>query len=136
MYKLLFLVFSVNAIMKILKTPILHFIPQLKLHHVIVIKENDTLLFAVDFTPINQSDFHTLKKLLLGKNVPAEIRIVPIYNVSFENNNQIILEWENKKEKRINLIDFPIFEEWNNKTMNLYNHNCQHFSNFFVSSMQ
>lgn len=127
MYKLLFYAAS---IIRILKTPMLNFLPHVKLHHVVILKENSSI-YAIDFTPINQTSFQTMKNLFLGHSVPAEIRIVPIYNASFENENALIKEWETSvvREKRFYI------EGWNNETMNLYNHNCQHFSNFIQQNL-
>lgn len=127
MYKLLFYAAS---IIRILKTPMLEFLPQLKLHHVVVLKENSSM-YAIDFTPINQTSFQTMKKLFLGHSVPAEIRIVPIYNASFHDEKSLIKEWEKSivREKRIYI------EGWNNETMNLYEHNCQHFSRFIMKKI-
>ena len=129
-YKLLFTLLS---LLKILKTPIFHFLPQLKLHHVVLIKNGS--IYAVDFTPINQTEFTTLKRLFLGKNVPAEIRVVPIHYASFENEEEIISEWVKMREKPKKQIEphiLSFFENWENKTMNLYFHNCQHFSRFIM----
>lgn len=122
--------------MKILETSIFHFFPSLKLHHVVII-EDSGVLHAVDFTPIDQRKLKTIGKLFLGFNVPAEIRVVSISDVEFNDNRGLIKKWEKNsgtnniglKNKKINkLVD--LLQDWKNDSMNLYCHNCQHFSNF------
>jgi hypothetical protein len=93
-------------------TGILHFIPQLKLHHVVFISNHDdnknptnknecingkyNSIFLVDFTPINQTTSKTLLKLLFAQNVPGEIRIRHLLEekkLSLEENDIIIEIW-------------------------------------------
>jgi hypothetical protein len=153
-------IYNFNKI-KVIPTSILNFAPQLKLHHIVVIPEYDTKkynnIYIVDFSPINQTHLSTLFKLLFGYNVPAEIRIRHIdlykFNLTFDNyinnNNKLIDIWysttssdyiqsqkitdqtfkkiKNKKIKKI-IIDI---KSWNT-SMNLYTHNCQHFSKYIL----
>ncbi|NBR16096.1 MAG: hypothetical protein EBU01_16190 [Crocinitomicaceae bacterium] len=118
----------------------------MKLHHIVVLShEKET--FAVDFTPINQSSPITLFKLLFGVSVPGEVRIrhideskkhdekYIIKTITFTKKNMTAKQL-NKREydkiktealhKIINLLFY-----WNTK-MNLYRHNCQHFSHFVM----
>jgi hypothetical protein len=135
-----------NIQMKVLKTSMLSFAPFLKLHHIVLLS-NSNEVYTVDFSPINQSRARTLLKLLIAVNVPAETRIRHIEDVSFFEDEQIEEKWSNmnnidfiesqklsdKTYKEINdpemknIIDK--IKEWNN-SMNLYTHNCQHFSSF------
>jgi hypothetical protein len=118
---------------KIYETPILHFLPGFKLHHVIVIEDEDTgLLEAVDFTPINQRNLKTVGKLFLGINVPAEIRIVSIDRNEMKDPEKLVekLEKVGTKNSSKNKKITSLIREWKNESMNLYFHNCQHFSYF------
>jgi hypothetical protein len=151
---------NINNI-KILKTPILNFAPQIKLHHILIIPEsNNKSIYTIDFSPINQTYSLTLLKLLFAYNVPAEIRIRHIdlskYNLSYyyiynnlNNDNKLIDIWYNNTLE--NYIDSQIISDntfkkiknkkiknfinkvktWNT-SMNLYTHNCQHFSQYIL----
>jgi hypothetical protein len=115
---------------------ILSFAPILRVHDIIVFSDNDGIL-TVDYTPINQSHPHVLLKLMMGKYVPAEVRIrkmaawnltewysLPSIGVHDINNNVL-------KEQII-----EIKKQWNQinhyRGMNLYKRNCKHFSNFVI----
>lgn len=145
---------------KILKTPILNFAPQIKLHHIVIIPESNKNIYTIDFSPINQTHSLTLLKLLFAYNVPAEIRIRHIdlskYNLTYNylynnvnNDNKLIDIWHNNtlenyidsqiisdntfkkiKNKKIKNIITNI-KSWNT-LMNLYTHNCQHFSKWAI----
>jgi hypothetical protein len=135
--------------MTILHTSILSFLPQMKFHDIVLLsKEDIAMKYAIDFTPINQSDFSTLKSLFLAHNVPAEIRIREITSTGEQ---EIIEEWTTSNQvcaKDSTIRSAMIFDgirdreikeficqlkRWRNKngknpTMNLYKRNCQHFS--------
>jgi hypothetical protein len=141
-----FIIYNECFNIKILKTSILNFAPQLKLHHLVLL-ENKSDLYSIDFSPINQTSQKILLKLLFAQNVPAEIRLRKIENISFSEEKEIIDNWssmiKNNYEESEELSDFVysgIDDEsiksfidkinyWDKK-MNLYNHNCQHFSKF------
>lgn len=133
---------------RILYTSILNFLPQLKLHHILLFSSR-RYFYTVDFSPINQTEMKTLTKLFLGENVPAEIRIRSIKNTQ-QTDNDLILQWnhlnenltylesetltektfhqiydQNIKEKIKQIRNYP-------KIMNLYHQNCQHFSHSVV----
>lgn len=142
--------------LKLIKTPILNFIPFLKLHHIVLLssKAKDGS-YAIDFSPFYQSNKKTLFKLFLGKNVDAEIRIRFIPNninnddkniIDYWYNSNSIIPYESKnksieilsnmcnenclcKDENMQHIFKNIMNEWSD-SMNLYNHNCQHFSSF------
>jgi hypothetical protein len=119
---------------KVLETPVLHFFPILKLHHIIIIEDEESgAIEAVDFTPINQKSLKTIGKLFLGLNVPAEIRVLPILKTDLSNSKKLVESLEKasgtnivSKNKKIH----KFLKEWKNDSMNLYCHNCQHFSWF------
>ena len=118
----------------VLETPILDFLPNLKLHHVVIL-EKDNRVYAVDFTPTGKRDLKTVVRLLLGFSEPAEIRFLPIANVDFTDKKAIIKKWENlrdaKQMTKKNKKEFEdLFKDWKNDSMNMYCHNCQHFSHF------
>lgn len=116
----------------ILETPVLDFLPNLKLHHVVILEKNNNM-YAVDFTPTGKRDFKTISKLLLGFNQPAEIRFLKITKMDFTDKNALIKKWENMRDttKKTNPKEIvELFKEWKNDSMNMYCHNCQHFSHF------
>jgi hypothetical protein len=150
---------NINNI-KILKTPILNFLPYIKLHHIVIIPEyNNKSIYTIDYSPINQTHSTTLLKLLFAYNVPAEIRIRHInllkYNLTYTSiynniyNNELIDIWHNttsqnylesqiisdntlKKIKNKKIKNFiNKIKNWDT-SMNLYSHNCQHFSTYFL----
>ena len=109
------------------KTPIFHFLPQLKLHHIVLINQDKDML-AIDFTPINQTQPKILLKLASGQNVPAEIRVRKIKEWDIE-------EWSKAPSIDINAVS--VLENLDKKKwtkMNLYKHNCQHFSKELVKT--
>jgi hypothetical protein len=119
---------------KILETPVLHFFPILKLHHVIIIEDEESgSMEAFDFTPINQKSFKTIGKLFLGLNVPAEIRVLSILKKDLSNKKSLVESLEKASAMNISSKNKKIMiflKEWKNDSMNLYCHNCQHFSGF------
>ena len=127
-------------------TAIVNFAPMLKLHHLVIVKHNDPLdntnkIYTIDFTPIDQSNITTICKLLMGQNVPGEIRIRKLSNMDLTNEDKIIEEWIDQNNNTMNsnqicnitdpkLCHFVSkIKIWDNK-MNLYTHNCQHFSKY------
>jgi len=136
----------------IIQSSVLHFIPSIKLHHIVLLSDKPKYhVYTLDFTPINQTKPTTLAKLLFAHNVPAEVRLRYI-ETAIENNETIIEKWHlmnkvdqhssyklsqyvynkiyNKQIK--NIIDVAF--EWL-PYMNLYNHNCQHFSKYIVNNI-
>ena len=141
---------------EIIKSPIVSIFPKLKLHHIVLLSTNSTNgVYAIDFSPHNQSDKKTLLKLLFGFNVKAEIRIRYLLNnnnfidtwhsmnlkdpyKSEELTNNILEDMCNKKKYcRDNSLHFFMKDIINNwpTSMNLYTHNCQHFSNFIQENL-
>ena len=141
---------SANLNITILHTSILSFLPQLKFHDLVLLSKNEVgLKYAIDFTPANQSNFDTLKKLFLARDVPSEIRIREITSIG---DQEIIDEWislnDNLTAKDSEILSASTFngihdiemkeyicqlKKWRNKNgknamMNLYKSNCQHFS--------
>ena len=109
---------------KVLKVPLIKFIPlTFTYHHYLVVREDQTAninpAIIMDFVPVYRSfDFNGLKSslLLLGAlNQPGKVRI------KYINKSHISQEF-NKT------ID-SILNNWDD-SINIYNHNCQHFSRF------
>jgi hypothetical protein len=132
---------------RIIQSSILHFVPSIKLHNIVLVTDKPkNYVYTLDFTPINQTYPSTLLKMILAQNVPAEVRLRYI-DSNIENNETIIQEWHNmnkvdhddstKLSKFIynkiynkqlqNIIDAAF--NWE-PYMNLYKHNCQHFSHY------
>lgn len=120
---------------KILKTSMVDFLPVLNLHHIVILKEKSSI-YAIDFRPIDQHEVQTLKNLILGKHLPAEVRIIPILNSSFDNEEALLNEWNSEREKSRNPITLPILDGWKCDTIHLYKHNCQHFSRFLKKKIK
>lgn len=133
--------------MHVINTAILSFMSELKLHHVVVLS-NDKDIHTIDFSPINQN-IDNLLKLLLGINIPAQVRFRTISNIdtNIDTNldNNIINEWikmnnvdiyksqklSNECYNNINDIEIKTFLDdfyLYDCNMNLYTNNCQHFS--------
>jgi hypothetical protein len=139
----------------ILKGPIISLLPQIKAHHIVAFaldKPKSFLyrprVYVLDYSPINQPYIFTLINLLIGFRVPAEIRLREIPNVTINETEKIFDEWEkmtdssqisyeeslqitktvSRKIKNKHLKAFiNKAYEWD-LPMNLYTHNCQHFS--------
>jgi len=118
-------------------TAIISFMPNLKLHDIIVIyKINSKSIITIDYTPSLQDNTNGLIDLLSGKNVPAHIRIRKL-------NSWDLDKWYQTKPVSIdNIYDsnlrkhlLTIQNNWNKKEtgMNLYKHNCKHFSHFIMN---
>ena len=133
--------------MHVINTAISSFMPELKLHHVVVLS-NDKDIHTIDFSPINQN-IDNLCKLLLGINIPAQVRFRTISNIDkgiyINLDNNIINEWikmnnidiyksqelSNECYNNINDIEIKTFLDdfyLYDCNMNLYTNNCQHFS--------
>jgi len=140
-----------NISFRILKPAILNFLPSVKLHHIILLSENPSHhVYTLDFTPINQTNITTLVKLLLGQNVDAEVRLRYIKSDNggdICSDNTFVEKWDNinkLNEKMSKQLSKNTYNTINNKQlqhiikssflwheyMNLYNHNCQHFSKY------
>lgn len=135
--------------MRIMKTSILNFLPQLKQHHLVLLSKNDDV-YSIDFTPVNdRTRSKTLLNLLFGKDVAGEIRLRCIKDVNIYEEEKIMKIWDNSlteaesralsistydsiKDEQIKEVIHKLFE-WNldkNQTMNLYVRNCHHFSRY------
>jgi len=150
-----------NINFAIIQSPIISILPKLKLHHIVILSTNSSNgVYSIDFSPYYQSNKKTLLKLLFGFNVKAEIRIRYLSNYLLSNNNEFINTWHNmnlkdpyksieltnnilenmcNKKKYCRDYELQIFmkniiNNWTS-SMNLYTHNCQHFSNFIHENL-
>ena len=132
---------------RVLYSSALHFLPFIRQHHIFVLSDNpDCYVYTLDFSPFNQKNTSILLKILFARNVPGEIRLRKIMT-NIRNDNIVIQEWNemNRVDARTswqlsnNLyhkIRNPQIKAIVDKSftwapyMNLYNHNCQHFSRF------
>jgi len=154
-YKFLFFLLYVSSYhshitFRILQSAVLHFAPSIKLHHIVLISDNSNHhVYTLDFTPINQTRTSTLLKMLFARNVPAEVRLRYI-ETNMENNETIMQKWStmiNMDEYASTQLTKTIYNKIYDKQiknivnralawspyMNLYNHNCQHFSRYVIS---
>jgi len=121
---------------------ILNFLPIVRVHDIIVVPVNNSIL-TIDYTPINQSQPSVLLKLFMGKYLPAEVRIrrMRVWNLTeWYNSPCIILDdiSDNLMRNKITKIigNWNCIDNSNTKKigMNLYKRNCKHFSNFFIKN--
>ena len=143
---------------KVLKGAIFNFLPNyFKEHHIVIVSTDkpssflySPRVYTLDYSPINQSHPKTWLKLAIGNDVPGEVRIREIPTVTINEEDKIFEEWIRlinstmfSYEKSQQMSDFVISDikseklksffnkilEWKTP-MNLYTHNCQHFSRF------
>jgi hypothetical protein len=126
---------------RVIKTPIFHFSPAIKQHHVVIIKTaNRNRIYAVDYTPVKQN-WKTMIRLFLGMSVPAKIRVIFLENDCLHCGTDEEMEEKWKKAKlQVNTLMFPPIlklkeqSKWKDpQKMNLYVHNCQHFSHDLIA---
>jgi len=151
---LLFLLFVISyqsqITFRILQSSVLHFAPFIKLHHIVLLSEKPKQhVYTLDFTPINQTHRSTLLKMLFARNVPAEVRLRYI-ETNMENNETIMQKWSsmiNMDEYGSAKLSKTVYNNIYNEQiknivtraftwspyMNLYKHNCQHFSHYVIS---
>ena len=134
--------------MKIIKTPILSFLPQLKLHHLIVLS-NDENVYTIDFTPLNNiQNKKGILDLIIGKNIKGFVRLMIIENTEINDTKKIVSIWEDISKIQSKELSYQIYDSiqnydmriiirnliyWKkdkNQDMNLYFRNCIHFSNY------
>lgn len=152
---------------------LLQFAPWLELHHIVVLTDPNCVskgCYTVDFSPADYSNPQTLGKMILGQNVPGEIRVrwisgsfLVCYTFSFclsHYHRVLSADKLNMREIKDNCMfsDNKFFEDlrfdhhgegyqrysknliveeflhtikhsWR-QDINLYLHNCQHFSHY------
>jgi len=140
---------------KVINTPILSFIPELKLHPIVTLtdcKFSPRELYIVDFNPVpvtENSERSKIVNLLMGKNLPGEIRIRKIKDGNLLSEDKIVEVWNKMNEisaeesNTLNEITFNKIKskeikrlveksrEWT-PVANLYSRNCRHFCQFFL----
>lgn len=128
---------------RIIRTPVIHWLPTIKAHHIVLYadethgteaelgkqREEHNPTYAVDFTPVKQGSLSTHVLLLLGRNVPAQIRIRAVDNLDIMNDSD---------DTALEKILYPsttaeYLSTWS--TMNMYTRNCQHFSRRFIDML-
>jgi len=132
---------------RVLHSSAVHFMPFIKQHHIFVLSDKPHYyVYTLDFSPLNQTEVSVLLEMLFARNVPGEIRLRQVM-ANIENDDMIIQEWN-----KMNQVD--ALSSWRLSTnlyhkirnpqikaivdksltwqpyMNLYHHNCQHFSRF------
>lgn len=133
---------------RVMKTCVFHFTKYVKQHHIILLEplNNKPGLYAVDFTPLKQNNWKTLLQLLCGFNIPAEIRVryLENKNIKLNDDDDTIQEHWLKNSIVVNPVDllYPVDllqkhkMKWRDpQYMNLYTHNCQHFSHDFTQQL-
>jgi len=108
-------------------------------HHIVLYESWQNHIFAIDFSPIIPENqyWKTLRRLFFGKNVPAEIRIVYLDNILFDEKDDVVVESWNERRvldsaKQYHMELERKLLEWPTE-MNLYRHNCQHFSRWLLA---
>lgn len=134
---------------KIIRTAIFGFLPELKMHHIVVIESASIQkdAYAVDFSPLRQHTTTTMLQLALAVNIPGEVRIRRIHNGAAMNEVEFVETWyamnrvdpevsiQITNHTRSGICDKGVkklvdeISTWDSN-MNMYTHNCQHFSGF------
>lgn len=127
MFLIILCVSFVLGNVKIIKTPIFSFWPYINQHHVVLMDN-----YAIDFTPVEDN---SIWKLLFGKNVKGEVRLRHLSD-RFQKYNESksrmisINTYHSIKNRKLKNVVKQLFVWGENCSMNLYTHNCQHFSSY------
>jgi len=145
-----------NYQFNLIGSPIFHFIPFVKLHHIIMVKKGkdgpniinwptDKFrdVYMIDYVPKDSIvDARVCLKLLMGKNITGEYRALHFKHLSRKN---LIDEWHKRTLtdtsykrtlRRLGSKEIcKILDGWSSP-FNLYNHNCRHFSNYFIKNIE
>jgi hypothetical protein len=141
-------------------TPILSFLPNLHLHDVVILSDelntppnlllsntksntNTNVLkdvFMVDFSPAQALNFTEIVKLCFGLSIPGIVRVIYFETLAKEN---ITTEWYKQKQDQPPYKDVELpfsncshfITEWDS-SFHLYNHNCKHFSKYFIHNVE
>ena len=130
---------------RIINTPVLWNIECINFHHIVIVSNRNNDLYAVDFTPVEQKSIKSKIKMLFNADVPGKVRIRHITGIDFTDDTSIIESWKNDKNMDYNKVYRAIRDkeirgimkralEWPDH-MNMYTHNCQHFSRFVMSEL-
>lgn len=146
----------INYQFNLIGSPIFQFIPFVKLHHIIMVKKGKVGsiiidesadkfhdVYMIDYVPRDSIvDARVCLKLLMGKNITGEYRAIHFKHLSKKN---LIDEWHKRtlvdKSYKITLKRLgskeicKIIDGWSSP-FNLYNHNCRHFSNYFIKNIE
>jgi hypothetical protein len=137
------LLFILNVVlceiqMQIIYTPIIHFLPYIKQHHIVLLSKKDT--YAVDFTPVEER--FKIWKLISGKNIKGEVRLRRIDQETIfkkyteeESRALTLATYHSIKDTEMKTVIKKLFD-WNENSMNLYTRNCQHFSRYVKSVLK
>lgn len=134
---------------KIINTPIFENFNMIKLHNVVLLNEQyinlnteDTHslhfeyknIYIIDYSPIEDiTKPDVLLKIILGKNINGKVNIFYFDKIE---KKDIINQSYKKISSKIKLLNkkiYKIIDSWDS-SFNLYNHNCRHFSHYFVKS--
>eukprot|EP01040_Poterioochromonas_malhamensis_P003111 gene3111-3310_t len=134
--------------LEIVSSAVIGFLPWLELHHIVVIKDPKKAngVYTLDFSPAQQQNWKVLGKLLLGQNVEGVVRVkwIPNEILSLDEIKHNCMCWDSRILEKLRKvvssepeIDSAAIErfvvkmkrEWR-EYMNLYYHNCRHFSSF------
>jgi hypothetical protein len=143
----------------VLHSGVFNFAPWVELHHVVMLgskAKDSTGVLAIDFSPLDQTKPETILALLSGKSVPAEIRVRWVPKEKKGNLEALKRTWscmgpasddqfaeintflqssaDNQAEDYLFCVALieRVKRKWSTR-MNLYHHNCQHFSHFVLN---
>jgi hypothetical protein len=155
--------YSNKLLIKLINTPVYHFIPIIKLHSIAVLQNNvseknhhnNQDIFLIDFSPIDDiSSPDVIFKIIQGKPIRGKIRVLCFSQEDsksiirensnkdlFLNNNKLmdnldpIISNENlKKLKKIDPYIVTIINLWD-PSFQIYKRNCRHFSKFLFDKL-
>jgi hypothetical protein len=115
------------------RAEVLNFVPFIKQHDIVVVDYRAFgSVLCIDFTPTEPRKF---VKMILGENVPAEIRIreLPIWSLDkwHKSPSLRICDIHNRKVRK---IMHKVAKEWPTE-INLFTHNCKHFRQFLITEL-
>ena len=106
---------------RVTSIPLVRIIPfEFTSHHVLTISSeqvNKNAQVVLDFLPLDRSNILTIIALLMGQSKPGQIR-------------QVVVNEELMSSQMSSCVD-QITNSWNTD-INIYNNNCQHFSDHVI----
>ena len=130
---------------KVIKTPLYRSIPLIKMHDMIVLEKNNpepdyyNKIYVIDFSPFEDiSKPEVLIRMFTGNNIKGKLRVFYFDKVLKKNiinelaETQII--YDVNMIKKYNMDIYNVISNWN-ISFNLYNHNCKHFSEYIIKSL-
>ena len=149
-FKLLFIpILTIKFFTKIIQTPIYQSTNICNFHHIILLNKmpfiNNKIiynnLYAIDFSPNDDiTNYHIIKKLILGNNIKGKVRIFYIDKIDLSTDIKIFFDKQYKlcpidEIKDVDNDMYNKIKQWN-LLFNCYKQNCQHFSYYICNDIK